>query len=106
MHADLIDVLPEPVSHEELQREIEAAAAEAAQEDQATAGAAAAEQQGCASSTPADDQTQVVRSLRRSQELGLTDLARQNAQRALTAEGAAAQELEVHLVPCTCGDQE
>lgn len=87
-------VLSEPVSHEELQKEIEAAAAEAAAAEQPDA---AAEQQGCASSRPAEDQAQVERSLQRSQELGLTDLARQNAQRALSAEGAAAQDIEVQL---------
>ncbi|KAK9838003.1 hypothetical protein WJX74_009416 [Apatococcus lobatus] len=85
----------EPVSHEELQQEIEAAAAEAARELQAAAAAAEPEQHGCAASVPAEDQTHVQRSLQRSQELGLTQLARQNAQQVLTAEGAAAQELEV-----------
>lgn len=92
-------VLSEPVSHEELQKEIEAAAAEAAAAEQPDA---AAEQQGGASSRPAEDQAQVERSLQRSQELGLTDLARQNAQRALSAEGAAAQDIEVQLSILLC----
>lgn len=89
----------EPVSHEELQREIEAAAAEAAAAEQPDA---AAELQGCASSRPAEDQSQVERSLQRSQELGLTDLARQRAQQALSAEGAAAQDIEVQLGAFLC----
>ena len=87
-HALTGSVLPEPVSHEELQKEIEAAAEK---QD------AVSEQQDCASSRPAEDQSQVERSLQRSQELGLTDLARQKAQQALSAEGTAAQDIEVQL---------
>ncbi len=89
-------VRTDPVSHEELQREIEAAAAaEAASSASGQCTSASSQQEGCASNPAAEDQSQVAESLQRSQELGLTNLARQNAQRALTAEGAAAQEIEV-----------